>query len=71
MTVKELIRELKQMPQDAQVYMVKDWEQIDENQNLTDLYGLYSVDSQTVVIDRGLDFEDTTEVLLGFEENRY
>lgn len=48
--------------------MVKDWDQIDENGLLTDLYRLEDVCTQTAIIDTGLDFEDAQEVILSFSE---
>lgn len=67
MTVKELKRELSRMPDDAKIYLVKDWDAI-ENGVLTDLAELTGVSSQIEVVDNGLDFEDLYEVLLEFEE---
>ena len=63
MTIKEFIKALKQYPQNAEVYVVGDWEKYDEFGNLSDLKPVYDVSSQNVVIDTGMDFEDITEVL--------
>lgn len=68
MTIKEFIKALKQYPQDAEVYVVGDWEKFDEFGNLTDLKPVCDVSSQKVVIDIGLDFEDVTEVLIEVRE---
>lgn len=68
MTIKEFIKALKQYPQDAEVYVVGDWEKYDESGNLSDLKPVYDVSSQNVVIDIGLDFEDVTEVLIEVRE---
>ncbi len=68
MTAKELIKELKKYPGDSEVFLVKDWEMVDENGALTELRPLTSVTDQIVTIDMGLDFEDRTEILLEFEE---
>lgn len=68
MTIKEFIKALKQYPQDAEVYVVGDWEKLDEFGNLTDLKAVYDVTSQNVVIDTGMDFEDVTEVLIEVRE---
>lgn len=68
MTIKELIKALKQYPQDAEVYVVGDWEKYDAYGILTDLKAVYDVSSQNVVIDMGLDFEDVTEVLIEVRE---
>lgn len=61
MTIKEFIKALKQYPQDAEVYVVGDWDKYD-------LKPVYDVSSQNVVIDTGLDFEDVTEVLIEVRE---
>lgn len=68
MTIKEFIKALKQYPQDAEVYVVGDWEKNDESGNLSDLKPVYDVSSQNVVIDMGIDFEDVTEVLIEVRE---
>lgn len=68
MTIKEFIKALKQYPQDAEVYVVWDWEKYDEFGNLSDLKPVYDVSSQIVVIDTGMDFEDVTEVIIEVRE---
>ena len=68
MTIKEFIKALKQYPQDAEVYVVGDWDKHDAYGILTDLKAVYDVSSQNVVIDRGMDFEDVTEVLIEVRE---
>ena len=71
MTVQELYNWCKSCRhKDAEVYLVKDWEQVNEQGNLTDLYRLTNVCEQVVVIDTGLDFVDEHEVLLEFENER-
>ena len=70
MKVKDLIKELKKYDQSAEVYMVKDWEQVEDG-ILTDRYPLNDICDQTVVIDEGLDFVDYKEVILCFSEERY
>ena len=64
MTIKEFIKALKQYPQDAEVYVVGDWEKYEEFGNISDLKPVYDVSSQNVVIDTGMDFDDVTEVLI-------
>lgn len=66
MTVGELKKALKGYRNDDVVYMVKDWDVVDEEGFLTELAELNDVTSQRVVIDMGLDFEDRTQVLLSF-----
>lgn len=68
MTIKEFIKALKQYPQDAEVYVVGDWEKFDEFGTLTDLKAVYDVTSQIIVIDTGMDFEDVTQVLIEVRE---
>lgn len=68
MKVKDFIKELKRYPQDAEVYVVGDWEQYDEQGNLSDLKAVYDVSSQNVVIETSMDFEDITEVLIEVRE---
>lgn len=71
MTVRELYNWCKACRhKDAEVYLCKDWEQVDENGILTDLYHLNDVAEQTVIIDDGIDFTDMHEVLLCFDEQR-
>lgn len=70
MTVKELINELKKIHEkDAEVYLVKNWEQFDEEGYLTDLYRIEGVSDQLVISDNGFDFDEVREVLLCAEEN--
>ena len=68
MKVKDFIKELKRYPQDAEVYVVGDWEKCDAYGILTDLKAVYDVSSQNTVIDKGMDFEDVTEVLIEVRE---
>ena len=71
MTVRELYNWCKAYrDKDAEVYLVKDWEQFDEQGCVTDLYRLIGICDQVFVDDTGMDFKDTREVLLEFEEER-
>lgn len=67
MTVSDLILELRQMPQNAEVYMVGDWDALDDGGNLTDLHRLIETTHQVRIVDDGMEWEDETDVLLGFE----
>lgn len=58
------------MPKTAEVYLCKDWEELDEDNNLTDLYHLNDVCQQTIIVDDGLDFTDIPEVILCFDETK-
>lgn len=68
MTVKELKNALKGLPADAEVYVVRNWESVDEWGNLTDIAEVRDVQTQTVTVDEGLDFQDYTEVLIEMAE---
>lgn len=68
MTVKELKDALKGLPADAEVYVVRNWESVDEWGNLTDIAEVRDVQTQTVTVDEGLDFQDYTEVLIEIAE---
>ena len=46
MKVSELLKELKKMPKDAEVYLCKDWDELDEENCLIDLYRLNDVCEQ-------------------------
>ena len=69
MTVKELKQQLRGHDDNAEVFLVKDWDQVEDG-ILTDRYKLVDVCHQTVVEDQGLDFVDIQEVILCFEEER-
>ena len=43
MKVSEAIDLLKKYPKDCEIYLCKDWEQLDDNGNLCDLYRLQDV----------------------------
>lgn len=69
MKVKDLIAALKKIKdKDSEVYLVKDWDQVDEERHLTDLYRLNDVTSQFFIVDMGMDWKEETEVLLVFDE---
>lgn len=68
MTVKELYNWCKaQKDKNAEVFMVKDWDQVDEEGYLTDLYRLSDVTHQTHYIETCMDFMEIKEVILEFE----
>lgn len=67
MTVKELYDWCKkQKDKNAEVYMCKDYEQIDEDGYLADLYRLKGICTQTRIIDTGFGWEEETDVILEF-----
>ena len=70
MTVKKLYDWCKtQKDKNAEVYMCKDYEQIDEDGNLTDLYRLKGISTQTRILDMGFDWEEETDVILEFSSD--
>ncbi len=71
MTVNELIKELKKIKnKESEVYLVKDWDQVDEEGHLTDLYRLSEVTSQFLIVDMGMDWKEEEEIILCFEEKQ-
>lgn len=62
MTVKELIEELKQYPQDAGVAVVTDWENVDDQGNLqtTPITGL----SEQIYVDLQFGDEEEIEIIM-------
>ena len=69
MTVAEVIKELKKYPKNAEVYLIKDWEQeCDEQGCFTTLYRVRDITHQVVTYDDGMDWHDETEVLFDFED---
>ncbi len=71
MTVNELIKELKKIKnKESEVYLVKDWDQVDEEGHLTDLYRLSEVTSQFLIVDMDMDWKEEEEIILCFEEKQ-
>lgn len=66
MKVSEAIELLKRYPKDCEIYLCKDWEQLDDNGNLCDLYRLQDVTSQTYYEDMGIECVEVTEVIMDF-----
>lgn len=69
MTVAEVIKELNKLPKDAEVFMVKDWDDVEEG-CLNDLYRLIGVSEQVRVVEDGMDWTDETEIILEFENEK-
>lgn len=63
MTVKELKKALRGYDDNVQVYVVGDWEQVEDGV-LTDLLDIHSVLDQKIIIDMGINFDDETQVLI-------
>lgn len=66
MKVSEAIDILKRYPKDCEIYLCKDWEQLDDNGNLCGLYRLQDVTSQTYYEDMGIECVEVTEVIMDF-----
>lgn len=66
MKVSEAIDILKRYPKDCEIYLCKDWEQLDDNGNLCDLYRLQDITSQTYYEDMGIECVEVTEVIMDF-----
>lgn len=66
MKVSQAIDILKKYPKDCEIYLCKDWEQLDDNGNLCDLYRLQDVTSQTYYEDMGIECVEVTEVIMDF-----
>ena len=64
MTVKELIKELRQYDGDTPVYLCLDWDQTNDQNELIQLGEVNGICSQRIVIDDGLDFHDEEQVLI-------
>lgn len=65
---KDLQKLLKQYPADAEVFLVKDWEEVNEEGLVTGIEPLneeFNIGSQTAYIDVGLDWETETQILIG------
>ncbi|MDD4847625.1 MAG: hypothetical protein PHR53_02525 [Bacteroidales bacterium] len=62
MTVKELIKELKAMPQDAEVAIVNDWENCDEYGNMP-VDTVTGVTTQHYIDCQGLGDRETIDVI--------
>lgn len=65
MTVKELIKELKSYPQDCEVRIIRDFEDIDSESNNTNTEELTYVGEQTWFDDQFGSDNDVTEVIIG------
>lgn len=66
MKVSQAIDILKKYPKDCEIYLCKDWEQLDDNGNLCDLYRLQDITSQTYYEDMGIECVEVTEVIMDF-----
>ena len=70
MTVGELMKELRKLPKDAEVYNVHDWDEQDESGNFLDLYRLEYVVDQTIFIETNMDFIDEHQIILDFSTQK-
>ena len=70
MTVGELKKKLRNFPNDAEVFQVKDIDDLDEDGNYLDLYRIADVIKDPVFIDTGFGFDVETHVLILFESSK-
>lgn len=70
MKVSELIKELRKLPKDADVYLCKDWDDQDEEGHYLDLYRLDYVLDQTIFTETAMDFTEEHQIILDFETKR-
>lgn len=70
MKVKDLINDLKLFDQEAEIFLIKDWNETEDG-ILIDRYRLTDVCTQKVTIDTGMYFDDEEQVLLCFEEEKW
>lgn len=70
MTVKELINRLRRLPNDAQVFIVPDELEVDDDGYNIDLHRISEVVHQDTYVETNGDFIKITEVMVKFEENR-
>lgn len=70
MTVGELMNELRKLPKDAEIFQVKDWDDLDEEGHYLDLYRLDYLIEDTIYVDTGWDFEEERHIIFGFESSR-
>lgn len=70
MTVGELMKELRKLPKDAEIFQVKDWDDQDEEGHYLDLYRLDYVIEDTIYVETGWDFEEEKHIILDFESSR-
>lgn len=67
MTVKEMMKELRKLPKDAEVYLCKDWDEQDEEGHHLDLYRLAYVIDQVIFTETSMDFDEEHQIILDFE----
>lgn len=70
MTVKELINRLRRLPKDAQVFIVPDELEVDDDGYNIDLHRISEVVHQDTYVETNGDFIKITEVMVKFEEER-
>ena len=70
MTVKELINRLRRLPNDAQVFIVPDELEVDDDGYNIDLHRISEVVHQDTYVETNGDFIKITEVMVKFEEDR-
>ena len=69
MTVDELIKRLRRFPKNAEVFILPDELECDEDGYNTDLHRISEVVHQDTYVETNGDFIKITEVMVKFEEN--
>lgn len=70
MKVEELIKRLRRFPKDAEVFILPDELECDDEGFFTDLHRISEVVHQETYVETNGDFIKITEVMVKFEEDR-
>lgn len=70
MKVEELIKRLRRFPKDAEVFILPDELECDDEGFFTDLHRISEVVDQELFVETNGDFIKITEVMVKFEEDR-
>ena len=70
MKVEELIKRLRRFPKNAEVFIVVDELECDEEGYFADLHRISEVVDQEMYVETNTDFIKVTEVMVKFEESR-
>ena len=70
MKVEELIKRLRRFPKDAEVFILPDELECDDEGFFTDLHRISEVVDQETYVETNGDFIKITEVMVKFEEDR-
>ncbi len=70
MKVEELIKRLRRFPKDAEVFILPDELECDDEGYFADLHRISEVVDQEMYVETNTDFIKVTEVMVKFEESR-